>query len=314
MSHGFEDMEESVADRYREEGMYQKYSPNHEASYSGVLSCIFHFLMFFLIPLLATALKDPPPPEVAMDIVAVVDPDDQLSAGEGAADPSDSDVAAEAEPGGAPEESPETLPDVENIVDVDEVEVRDTLNEQNKETTREISETGAKAADAAEAASKVAKQALADNIGSKPSGGASGAGRAARAARWVLTLTYTSARHELQVLGGLGAEIAFPLQGDQWRYFTNLAAKPTGSVRTLDGESRIYWIFESSFEHVARHLGVNNPSMMAAFLPVELEQRMVRLEKAENGAREEDILQTIFKAVQRGGGWDVTVISQKLRN
>ncbi len=302
---------ESVADRYREEGMYQKYSPNHEASYSGLLSCIFHFLMFFLIPLLATAFENPPPAEVAMDIIAVVDPDNQLSAGEGASDPTDSDVANAEEIGGTPEESPIDLPDVTELTEIEQPKVRDTIAEIDAETAEYLAEAGFTAKEAASRAAS-AKQALSDNIGSQPSGGASGSGRAARAARWVLTLTYSSAQQELQVLGGLGAELAFPLQGDQWQYFTNLASGPKGEVRTLAGESRIYWIFENSFQHVARHLGVKNATMMAAFLPVELEQRMVRLEQQENGAKEEDIRQTVFKATQRGGKWDVIVSKQIL--
>jgi len=304
---------ESVADRYRDEGLYQKYSPNHEASYSGILSCIFHFLMVFLIPLLATVFEDPPRNEVAMDIVAVVDPDNQLSAGEGASDPSDSDVANAEEIGGAPEESLLDLPDVTELTEIEQPKVRDSISKVDAETAEYLADAGFTAREAASKAAS-AKKSLSENIGSQPSGGASGSGRAARAARWVLTLTYSSAQHELQVLGGLGAELAFPLQGDQWQYFSNLAGEPQGKVRTLNGESRIYWIFENSFQHVARHLGVKNATMMAAFLPVALEDKMVRLEKQENGAREEDIRQTVFKAVQRGGKWDVIVSQQILHD
>ena len=55
---------------------------------------------------------------------------------------------------------------------------------------------------------------------------------------------------------------------------------------------------------------------MIAFLPLDLEEKMSRLEMArarERGvSREEDIRQTVFECVRRGGGFDVIVIDQTL--
>ena len=55
-----------------------------------------------------------------------------------------------------------------------------------------------------------------------------------------------------------------------------------------------------------------SPEAMLAFLPVELEQRMLKMELAYKGAAsEDDIIQTVFECVARGGGFDVIVVDQK---
>ena len=109
--------------------------------------------------------------------------------------------------------------------------------------------------------------------------------------------------------------IAFPAEGGKYKYFTNLAGTPTSSLRDLNNENRIYWMDERSFFEVAQLLGVS-ADVMIAFLPGPLEEKMSKLEMArarERGvSNEEDIIQTVFEYVNRGGG-DVIIVDQKLR-
>jgi hypothetical protein len=66
---------------------------------------------------------------------------------------------------------------------------------------------------------------------------------------------------------------------------------------------------------MAKLLGVPSAPFMVVFLPRPLEDKMLKLELAFQGARSEDeIAQTEFEAVPRGGGYDVIVIDQKLRS
>jgi hypothetical protein len=174
------------------------------------------------------------------------------------------------------------------------------------------------AAAAARAAADAAREKLNENLGGTPGGGSEGTGggtgRAGRAARWVLRFNTTSPQNYLAQMGGLGAEVAFPQQGDQYIYFSNLSSSPTRTVRDLSDENRIFWIDQDrgSFGGVAQTLGVPSAAMMLALLPVELEQRMTQLELAFKGATsEQEIIQTVFECVRRGGGYDVIVVDQK---
>ena len=147
-------------------------------------------------------------------------------------------------------------------------------------------------------------------------GGGSGGGRAGRAARWVLQFNTSAASEYLSQLGGLGAEVAFPQQGDSYLYFSNLGGSPTSSTRDLSSESRIYWMDSDprSYRSVAARLNVPSPPFMVAFLPAALEEKMLKLEKAYKGVQDEDkIAQTVFECVRRGGGYDVIVVDQRLR-
>ncbi|MBC8452163.1 MAG: hypothetical protein H8D70_02960, partial [Rhodospirillaceae bacterium] len=147
------------------------------------------------------------------------------------------------------------------------------------------------------------------------SGGSGGTGRAGRASRWVLTFNTNNPQDYLRQLGGLGADIAFPAQAGKFQYFTNLAGSPKSSIRDPNNESRINWIDDNTFYEVARLLGVD-ADFMIAFLPAPLEEKMAKLEMArarERGVtREQDIIQTVFEYVNRGGG-DVIIVDQKLR-
>ena len=122
-------------------------------------------------------------------------------------------------------------------------------------------------------------------------------------------------------IGALGGEIAFPLRGNRFRYYSNLQGTPRSSARDLSGENRISWIDErpDSFLPVARHLGERKPPLMLVFLPTELEERLLRMELTRASqtlgrpAKEGDVTQTVFDVVRRAGKYDVQISDQQLR-
>lgn len=283
---------------------------NYDPYYSGLTSFVFHFCLFVLLPLLSAvvAQKERLPPTV--DVVQVIDA--QMNGSEAFGDM----------PSGMETQQQDSSPDMELATPTEQIEndLKIDVPTEFEFSEKDVKETADQAVQqarqAAAAAKAAAANALNENLGGTAgTGGSGGTGRAGRAARWVLTFNTSNPQDYLRQLGGLGADVAFPAQGGKYRYFTNLAGTPKSSLRDLDQESRIYWMDDSSYFEVARILGVT-ADVMIAFLPAPLEEKMAKLEMArarERGvSREEDIIQTVFEYVNRGGG-DVVIVDQKLR-
>jgi hypothetical protein len=144
-------------------------------------------------------------------------------------------------------------------------------------------------------------------------GGSGGTGRGARAARWILKFNTRSPHDYLAQIDGLGAEIAFPQMGNEFLYFRNPGSSNASSERrSLAGETRINWVDRDpeSVANVCSALGIPTTPFMLAFLPRQLEERLLKLELAYNGLEEHEILSTTFEVVHRGGGYDVIVANQ----
>lgn len=141
-------------------------------------------------------------------------------------------------------------------------------------------------------------------------------GRAARPQRWVLHLNTTRVKDYLAQYESLGAEIAFPTSADKYRYFSNLTSSPpTSEVRDLSDERRVYWIDDDreSVGRVARALETPATDFFIAFLPADLEERMLKLELDTAGVPEADIASTHFVVVPRGALYDVQILKQTLK-
>jgi hypothetical protein len=287
---------------------------DYDSWYSAGVSFLFHFCLFMLLPLLAALLEPEPrlPPEVV--------PFQVIDTNATAMDATEGLAGSEAAVESLEHMDSLELQDIamEEIADVQPVDIPDV--EYQVDDTRQLQDlsiAAAQAAATAKATAQRARETLNRNLGGTSSGtesGGGGTGRAGRAARWVLMVNYSDVDQYLGQLGGLGAEIAFPQRGDQWLYFSNLSRNPTRVVRDLSGEDRIFWVNEdrASASMIAQALGIQPVTPMLAFLPIELEQRMLKMELAYKGARsEEDIIQTVFECVRRGGGHDVVVIDQK---
>lgn len=283
---------------------------DYDPYYSGLASFVFHFCLFVLLPFLSAFVRSEEKLPPVVDVVQVIeasDSNDAFSDMPSGLETQEADLVNE-----MPMESPET-PKLNTDISP---EAAPKLDFNPADLNRSVEDAVKQARDAAAAAAAAAANQLNQNLGGEPASGASGgSGRAGRAARWVLRFNTRTARDYLSQLGGLGADIAFPDRGDQYRYFTNVGIKPESSLRTLDRENRIFWVDQDTYHQVADELGVSAP-MMIAFLPLPLEEKMSKLEMArarERGVtREEDIKQTVFECVRRGGGFDVIVVDQTL--
>jgi hypothetical protein len=275
---------------------------------------VFHFCLVLFLALITgvIASRERLPP--AVETVRVAEADS--SGGDSFDDPAGDPLQMSADQPAMPLTS--ELPPAEAITEVAAVDAPDVLSPTADAQTN-VREQVATARSAAAAARSAAAKQLNENLGGSPkSGGGSGAGsgRAGRAARWVMQFNTSNPGEYLSQLGGLGAEIAFPQRGDSYLYFSNLGGSPTSSTRNLSQEKRIYWMDQDprSYNSVAAQLGIASPPMMIAFLPLALEDKLLKLEKAYKGVQDEDqIQQTIFECVRRGGGYDVLVVDQTLR-
>ncbi len=292
--------------------------PDYDSWYSAGASFAFHFCLVMLAPLFQAMMEPAETLPVEVGVVQVAEAtSDASDVTEGLPGSEDAlELSAETDMSDMPTDvSMENMEEVQQIdVTSPEVDV-DSLIEEAQTMRQEATDAAA----AARAAAKSATDKLNENLGGKPGGGTStggggGTGRAGRAARWVLRFNTSSPQNYLAQMGGLGAEVAFPQRGDQYVYFSNLDSTPTKTVRDLAQENRIFWIDQNrgSFGGVAKTLGVPSAPMMLALMPTELEQRMTKLELAFKGAAsEEQIIQTVFECVSRGGGYDVIVVDQK---
>ena len=286
--------------------------------YSGLISFVFHFTLMMILPLLASVFADEDKLPPVVEVVQVADLD--ASYGDAADADSAGDIAELNDAFDTVEPLPDAMPREQITNDLD-IPIPDEFNEPA--TDAEISDQIKDFQRIANAA----KAALSQGLDGAPGGGApapaagggGGTGRAARASRWVLHFNTGRAKTYLAQLGGLGAEIAFPRRDDKLLYFTDLAGNPKSDIREMSAETaknRITWYDQrrDSYLPVAQELGVDSPALMVAFLPHDLEARMLKMELSYKGvSNEHDIARTEFEVVARGGGYDVVVIEQVLR-
>ncbi|MBN2578153.1 MAG: hypothetical protein JXB10_04105 [Pirellulales bacterium] len=299
---------------------WRRYSPHGEFPWSSSVSVALHLFLILLIAFAAamTIKRDPTPP--AVDVAEVVEGETEPS-GMGDAAAEDEGTLEES----AEESKSEPLPpapstEVEQVdtqdVPLEPVEFAEGQDAQVYE--RQMDDIKNKLEEARARRQKLANhfQNQRKSGGSGKTPGGAGSGEGGRAARWILRFNLSSPRDYLTQLDGLGATVAFPAEGDKWRYFYN----PSGSnrrseLRDLGSENRVYWIDNNSASvaRVASFLGIPPPSFMVAFLPPELENRMLQLELAYKGLKEEEIRSTQFECIRRGGKLDVIVVGQTPR-
>lgn len=294
---------------------WRRYSTHGEFPWSTMSSIVLH--VFILIALAAIAAPmmthDRTPP--AVDVLHIGEEPD-AAPGEGDGLPSGGGALE-----GTDEDMPEDMPDVQ-IQDIDSPDAPDAIEpidipkpgEQFKQQQQNMQNLKDKL--------QQVRDKLKDGLGEGPpgpgggtgGGGGSGAtGRAARPARWTLRFDIRLANDYLSQLDGLGAAVAFPIAGGQYQTFYN-ASSPnrTSKKGPLESNNQINWIDDDagSVTRVCGVLGIAPAPFMIVFLPLELEERMVKLETAYNGLSEDKIRSTVFVAVKRGAGYDVKVVSQ----
>jgi hypothetical protein len=169
-----------------------------------------------------------------------------------------------------------------------------------------------------------------DGEGDGPGAGKQGKGKLAeqrdRMLRWSLLFDTQNGRDYVAQLGGLGAILAVPVGKDEnkpdFKIIRDLSARP---AKLLDEDiskiQRIYWLDDKpqSVGDVMTILGVKaKPSYFVAFMPEELENKLLKLEKAyldkhHKGHTERDIDETRFRIKRIDKRYEPEVISLRLK-
>lgn len=162
--------------------------------------------------------------------------------------------------------------------------------------------------------------------GSDPSGDGSGGTGAdntrARSLRWVLRFRTTGGRDYLNQLMAMRAVVMVPIKDSnkQMYIFRDLANPRPGTVATdsdiaqLSRQIQFNDFRRDNVQGVAEALGLDyTPPVFWAFFPAELEADLSRKEKAFRNRQPENIEETIFQVVVRGGQYEIQVIEQRAK-
>jgi hypothetical protein len=157
--------------------------------------------------------------------------------------------------------------------------------------------------------------------------GGPGTGRAAptkqveRMLRWSMKFDTRTGEDYVRQLRGLGAVLAVPVhkEGQQPHYklIRDLSRRPAKLLdEDLSTIRSIYWIDDKprSVEEVMNVLQLKlRPPHFVAFMPDQLEKELLRLEKSYRGLEEDQIEETKFRIVEKGGRFEPRVIEQTPR-
>src|SRR5262249_52592238 len=147
--------------------------------------------------------------------------------------------------------------------------------------------------------------------------------REKRVLRWAMTFNTLNGADYLNQLHGLGAIVPIPLPGGGKRFKIPRVLKSPAAAREEDISTinRIYWVDDKpqSVNSLCTALREHPvPPYFVAFFPQELEKRLLQLELDEMERRykkrnEEDIHETKFDVIRKGGAYDVRVRRVTLR-
>ena len=141
--------------------------------------------------------------------------------------------------------------------------------------------------------------------------------RQARVLRWTMVFDTLNGADYAKQLQALGAILAVPSPKDSHQYLLieDLSRRPVeGKVKDLAEIQRIYWIDDrpESVGPLANALGLRPvPHHVVAFFPVELEQKLLKLELNYRNKGESEIRETKFRIVRAGTSYEPRVESQR---
>lgn len=146
--------------------------------------------------------------------------------------------------------------------------------------------------------------------------------REKRQLRWVMMFDTRDGSDYLRQLSGLGAILALPQGEGSYYVIRDLLKRPAvGMTEDLGKLDRIYWIDDKpqSVASLANALGIPPPPLIAAFFPQSLEKELLDKELAyfqrrKPNGQEDEILETRFRVLPRGGGkYEAVVHEQRAR-
>jgi hypothetical protein len=138
--------------------------------------------------------------------------------------------------------------------------------------------------------------------------------REKRVLRWVLMFDTRDGQDYARQLDALGAILAVPEAGGQYRIIRDLKRRPVqGQVEDVSTIERIFWVDDVGYSvrSLALALGIEPvPPHLVAFFPQKLELHLLDLELKFRGLQEDDIQETRFRVIRRGAGYEVQVVDQ----
>jgi hypothetical protein len=142
-----------------------------------------------------------------------------------------------------------------------------------------------------------------------------------RAERWIMHFNTLDGHDYLRQLADLSLGmkektlVVMPQPGGGFLVFRDLNRQPpVGRVEDVSGIQGISWTDEKpeSVASLSRALGLAFvPERFHVFFPNELERKLLELELKYRGKREEELKETHFQIVRRGGVYQPIVISQR---
>lgn len=161
-----------------------------------------------------------------------------------------------------------------------------------------------------------------DGTKGKGPGGSGADSTRARNQRWTIRFKVSDARDYLDQMKSMKAEILIPIPGQegQFWYFPDIGNPSGKRIATADDKGKLAGQVKfcdnraESVKDVAQALGLDfRPKEFWAFFPKELEDEMDRKERGYRNRQPEQIERTFFRAVIRGGGYDLVVDDQVVR-
>jgi hypothetical protein len=138
--------------------------------------------------------------------------------------------------------------------------------------------------------------------------------RMKRILRWTMNFDTASGEDYARQLHALGAILAHADTNGKYIVVRDLSKRPArGSHEDLAKIQRIYWIEDNprAVTDLCSALGIRPvPPLIVAFFPETLENKLLRLELAFAGKKEDQIESTKFQVIRSGTGYDVRVTSQ----
>jgi hypothetical protein len=326
-----------------DETLWHRYSPHHELSFSMTTSAAVHVVGFaLLIAAVAVVIGNPPPTPPKTDGPPVVEigpgTGDGAGPGRRGDDPllgpgkrevtENPDRPESKSPGPAPLqfETPR-----EPGVKPPDAAVREPSDSGVKEAVKKLDMIRRTASNHLRPApgprgdDGLGNKGKDGGVGDKPgSGGPAGRIQALqerRAQRWVMHFNTHDGRDYRKQLADLSAHmqrktiVAVQRSDGRFLVYRDLGQQPpVGRVEDVDRIGGIRWWDEKpeSIASLSRALGLGYvPARLCVFFSEELEQKLLRLELQFAGRTEEQIEETHFEIVKRGGVYEPVVAGQR---
>lgn len=153
-------------------------------------------------------------------------------------------------------------------------------------------------------------------------GGTGASSSRARSLRWVMRFKTSDGTDYVNQLAAMGAVVLVPLppENKQCLYFTDLKNPANNHIATdaelsgLAGQIKFSDTRPDSVRAVCGILGVREPARSFwAFFPKGIEEQLAQKETGYRNRRPEDIEETVFRVIVRGGGYEIVVDDQQAK-